>query len=562
MRYFTNTSVRRSLLLVVLVALLGFVPGAQSIPPIDRDEARFAQASKQMLHTGDLVVVYFQKEWRAKKPIGIYWMQAASAKIFGEDSIGSYRVPSLIGALLVVVVGFFFARQLLAPNEATLAGLMLASATVLVAEAHLAKTDAMLLATIIIQQWLIWSIYKRSQNGEPASPRLAYGFWVILGIATLIKGPIAPLVAIGTIVSLSLIKRNWRWLYQLRPLGIVVYLGIILPWIILVSAATDGNFLKIAFLEDFLSKAQSGQEEHGAPPLTHLAILIMTFWPGSLLLARGIITATKRFKQSRSDIILFLSAWIIPFWIIIELTPTKLPHYFLPTMPAIAMLAALGVNTALPPLLAKNDPASPRSLLQRFDFLRSLTLLWEGLFVMASLGFGIIVLWLATEYGGSRFWASIALMFSVGVAALAIIWMRYNRFALLIAMIITAAIFHAITFGKVLPSLDDIHLAPRIKAAIEQLDNPPELIAISGYHEPSVVFMLGTDTLLFTPEDTALFLAESAGEGLAIVESRAQVRFLATASQANIRAKVVASVRGYNISKGQRVTLEFYRIAD
>ena len=80
--------------------------GHGSIEVLDRDEARFAQASKQMVQTADIITVRFQEELRAKKPIGIYWLQSASASLFGSDKISSYRFPSLIGYILSIVLSF------------------------------------------------------------------------------------------------------------------------------------------------------------------------------------------------------------------------------------------------------------------------------------------------------------------------------------------------------------------------------------------------------------------------------------------------------------------------
>ena len=70
----------RAIALLVLVALFNFLPGFFEIPPLDRDEARFAQAAKQMIETGDYVDIRFQDEVRYKKPVGIYWLQAAAVK--------------------------------------------------------------------------------------------------------------------------------------------------------------------------------------------------------------------------------------------------------------------------------------------------------------------------------------------------------------------------------------------------------------------------------------------------------------------------------------------------
>ena len=96
----------RSLAFLLVCGLLLFLPGFFTIPPIDRDEARFAQATKQMVETGDFVDIRFQEDVRYKKPVGIYWLQGAAvetASALGlpraQARIWLYRVPSLVGAL-------------------------------------------------------------------------------------------------------------------------------------------------------------------------------------------------------------------------------------------------------------------------------------------------------------------------------------------------------------------------------------------------------------------------------------------------------------------------------
>ena len=89
-----------------LFCLIAFLPGFFQIPPVDRDEARFAQATKQMVESGDYVDIRFQDEVRYKKPVGIYWLQAAAVKAGGalgvphaHTTIWLYRLPSLFGAI-------------------------------------------------------------------------------------------------------------------------------------------------------------------------------------------------------------------------------------------------------------------------------------------------------------------------------------------------------------------------------------------------------------------------------------------------------------------------------
>src|SRR5215813_11062183 len=123
---------RRACLLLAIVALLAFLPGFFNIPPVDRDEARFAQATKQMLETGDFVDIRFQDDVRYKKPVGIYWMQAAAvqtASALGlarpQARIWVYRIPSLIGAIGAVLLTYWTALAFVTRRGAILAALIM-----------------------------------------------------------------------------------------------------------------------------------------------------------------------------------------------------------------------------------------------------------------------------------------------------------------------------------------------------------------------------------------------------------------------------------------------------
>ena len=142
---------------MIILIILALFSGQYSIPPIDRDEARFAQASSQMIQSGDYVNIKFQDEIRAKKPIGIYWLQAFSAKIFGQEDIGSYRIPSLLSSIITLVfVGLI--TRLIFPYQTLIVTLLFASSIVFMGEAHLAKTDATLLCLICVQQYFLLKI--------------------------------------------------------------------------------------------------------------------------------------------------------------------------------------------------------------------------------------------------------------------------------------------------------------------------------------------------------------------------------------------------------------------
>src|SRR5436309_11348449 len=106
----------RPYLLLAGFCLLLYAPGIAATPPLDRDEARFAQATRQMLETGDFLRIRFQDEARNRKPAGIYWLQAASVALFSHPesrAIWPYRLPSFLGATLAVLLTFGFGARLL-----------------------------------------------------------------------------------------------------------------------------------------------------------------------------------------------------------------------------------------------------------------------------------------------------------------------------------------------------------------------------------------------------------------------------------------------------------------
>jgi len=535
-----------AMVVVLTLGLLTFSPGQTTIAPMDRDEARFAQASKQMLADGDYITPRFQQELRAKKPVGIYWLQSASASLFGAESIASYRLPSLIGGLMVLAATVYFARFFFLWPYGLLLGALMSTNVVLVVESHLAKTDALLAALIAVQQITLWRMIDLHRDRSYVSGKYAVLFWTMMAMAILIKGPIAPVIAALTLLTLMAAERRLDFYKPLRPiLGLVILTALVIPWVVMVTSATDGAFLSIAVKGDLVSKIQSGQESHGAPPLTYLALMMVTLWPASLFFARAIPLIIKGWRHPN---ILFCLAWVVPFWILLELTPTKLPHYPLPVYMGLVMLMGFGMMASLPP-----QGAGIRGNLARISIQ-----IWENLFMVIGPLLGVIVLYAATDAGGNRGMATLALIFSLGVSAAAFWWQRGGETKAIAAMIAAAAGFHITVMGGVMPSLEDIRIAPRIHGAIAAMEVQPDLVVAAGYHEPSLVFVQGTDTLLFSPKDAALALAE-ADNGLALVESRAETDFINTATAIGLSVERFQQINGHNISRGQDVQIGFYR---
>ena len=545
------THQRVSLWLLIVCASLFILIGHGNIDVIDRDEARFAQASKQMVETADIITVRFQDELRAKKPIGIYWLQAASAAFFGEEDISSYRIPSLLGYILSLIFCYQFVKSLW-PDSSHLQQLiptsLLASCFIILAEAHIAKTDSILLGLIMIQQYSLWLFYKNRDNINNSSGRS--WFWVSMALAILIKGPIAPLLALIMLAGLTLIERDWRWLKQLRfLLGLLIIAVICLPWVVAVSIATDGRFLAEAISIDLLPKITSGQESHGAPPGTYLLTILLLIFPVSLLI--GAVGRTGA-QFWRSDASKFCLIWLVGYWFIIELIPTKLPHYILPMLPALMLLIGRAV------------------------FLPVSSIKWRriteiAIYVFASLCGAFLVassLWGAAKLGAENGGYAFGFVLIMLVLFITICWFGYKwlkdknshinargQFALVIA--IFGIMFNCIFFSGVIGNLKSVHIATMIETELEKFPIKTKIIALAGYHEPSAVFTLGRDVLLVSEDEAALLLAE-APDAVIIVEAKKLEQFQLGIQKLGISAYQLSKVTGFNISKGQFVELHFF----
>ncbi|WP_209015092.1 ArnT family glycosyltransferase [Roseibium limicola] len=547
-------------LLLLLLSLLIFAPGQWTVPPLDRDEPRFSQASKQMLESGDYIDIRFQDQARHKKPVGIYWAQVAAAKLTGHDAtapIWVYRLPSLIAALLVVQLTYWFARAFASPSVALVAGLFVAVAIIVGVEARLAKTDAALFAAIVLAQGALARLWLKPDNRSYFG--LAFLFWTALGLGVLVKGPVAPMVVGLTVLALMLLDRKAAWFKRAMPLFGVLWLAVIvLPWFIAITVATDGSFFQEAIGKDLLGKVGQGQEGHGAPPFTHLAVMFAVFWP---LPAFALLSAGTIWREKSSPLVRYCVAWFIPSWVVFELVATKLPHYTIPLLPALVV----------PVAAALIDGAGSRA-----GSLAGRGLKWVAMVLLALPALAL----LAASLGGPAYlgdWPSPPGVVIIGLAAvLAVMAARKLRLDTPLAAIpaaVGSSLLVAIGFwGFVGPALQTIWVSPRLVTAISEASScaSPQ-VASSGFNEPSFIFLQGTDTQLIGPKENADFLAATRPDGeagtaracrLSAVESQFEERFLQEAGKNGLVPVLLDRVQGLNINGGDRLDIGLYGLPE
>ena len=532
--------------LLTLLCLALYLPGIAALPPLDRDESRFAQATRQMLESGDYLRIRFQDEARNKKPVGIYWLQAASVAALGDaqsNAIWPYRLPSLVGATAAVLLSFALGSAVVGREAALTGAALLACSLGVVVEAHLAKTDAVLLATVAAAQGALGIIYLRARRGgAPAPWPWALLFWTAQGAGLLIKGPVTPLVGLLTAAALSLADRDARWLKALRPLwGVPLMLALAAPWFIAITAATGGAFLGEAVGHDLVGKLTGAQEAHGAPPGYYLLLSAATFWPGSLLIGPALAWA---WQQRATAAERFLIAWAVPFWVVLEIVPTKLPHYILPVYPALALLAGRAV-------LALGDGAVIRR-----RWLDGITIaLWAAVALALAAALALLPGRFGAGFDVVGLVAAAILLNVAGWLAVAA-WRGGPALAATIAAL--ALVAFAPAFHRVAPELDQLWLSREAAAMVARYRPPPDApVAAVGYREPSLVFLLGTGTRFLAPDSAAEYVTATRGAA-ALVSDRDDAAFRSALQARGWEPRAVERVDGLDYSNGQRMTLTLY----
>ena len=546
-------ALNRNYILLFLFSLVMTASGLVSMPPIDRDESRFVQATKQMAETGDYVDIRFQEASRYQKPIGIYWLQSAAVALSGEGAaapIWVYRLVSALGIAIAVVGIAWTGANLFGANAGIAAGLMMAAIFATAFEGRDAKTDAMLLACCVLAQGALAQIYLASRRNLPVAGHLPWIFWIAQGAAILIKGPIAPLLSALTIVTLVAFERDWRWLSKLKAArGLALAALIVLPWLVLITLKSHGAFLQQAVGKDMLGKVASGEESHGLPPGFYMLTYSLFMWPFGLIAVGAGLQALNRLRDDPR--LRFCIAWYIPFWLVFELIPTKLPHYVLPAYPGLALL--IGWLLTLQP----EDANAPLKRWQNW-------LWWSTAFGLAVVSLGLAAVCVgAPIYLTHTFsWWSIP----AAAAALGAGYFAFSRqlqvpLSRIGATAACAGITYGLLFGVIAPSLKPIWLSPAIEAAVR--GNRPcdtTVLASAEFHEPSLVFLVGTKTLLTDVDGVAQHLLADPACALALAPVGDEQKLNGLLAAQGKSANRVALIDGLNYSSGDKLSLGLYRV--
>ncbi len=354
----------RNYALLFFGCLLFHVAGTWSLPLIDRDEPRFAEASREMIERGDYVVPYFNNQVRLDKPPLTYWLQTASYRLFGETDFAA-RFPSAVAAALVALSIFSWGsriRPLRRPSaaEARIGGtkvgwwaaIIFTLSLQIFLHAKATVADMWLVFFVTLAYWAGFELLR-----DPLSPsanqtsnikhQTFLWWWVFycsLAFAFLAKGPIGwtPLLTVGStmfFVREAQLARRFKF-----ARGVLLALAIVAIWGVPALIETHGEFFTIGIGRHVVGRSLVTMEGHGPNSFGVYLLLLpfyfvtifISFFPWSIKLPWLI----RKLWLNHDDIDHYLIAGIAVIFIIFSLIKTKLPHYTLPALPLLALLLA------------------------------------------------------------------------------------------------------------------------------------------------------------------------------------------------------------------------------
>lgn len=329
--------------ILILVSSIVFFVRLGDVGLFDVDEAVFAEATREMVQTGDWITPHYNGENRYDKPILFYWIMGISYGIFGANEWGA-RLPSAFAglALLFLVyrgVGWALGSEL----DGFLSALTLATSLEIVYLGRAAVTDMALVLFICAS---VFGFFRASREEGSGKRRWYWIGWSAAALAVLTKGPIGVLLP-----GLALIPFLWSTGGLRREIrapgfwsGLALFVLIVAPWYGVEVAVTGGDFFRAFFLKHNLHRYLGEISGHGGPVYLFILVTLVGFYPWSSFLPgawwRAIPRTRRELKEwGRERQFLYLCAlWFAGGLLFFSFSGTKLPNYIAPMFPAAAAL--------------------------------------------------------------------------------------------------------------------------------------------------------------------------------------------------------------------------------
>ena len=313
---------RLLLIMTAAVALSVFVsPPAREL--FVGDETKYAQVVREM-RKGALFLPTLEGTPFTHKPPLHFWMIDALTHVFGVYSTWTFALPS--------IAGFFALLWLLWRMEGGVAAFICGTSILVWGSAQTARMDVTFTLCIAVAAWMMQRTWTSTEAPGPGPKALGLA-GVVLGIATLIKGPMAPVIAIFLFVF-EWIRRRRRppGRYALPVLAMIV---IPLLWFVPAMLMGGGAYTREVLVKQTAGRAV-GAWVHRSPVWFYVAHAPGTLFPWFALLVMAILAAYKRGDERAK----FYVSWILAVLVPYSLMSSKLDVYMMAMIPAMALLIA------------------------------------------------------------------------------------------------------------------------------------------------------------------------------------------------------------------------------
>ncbi len=462
-------------LFCLIVAYLTLFYQLGNLAFVGADEPRYARIGEEMVLRGSYVTPTLNfHPWLEKPPL-LFWLEAASFRVFGVHEWAA-RLPVALLAALTTMAASVFAFKLRGSRGALLTALILTTSGLFFVFARAASTDMPL--TAMLTAAMVSAFLATSQKGI----LWGAGAGGALALAVLAKGPVAVVIFGGVFLFYCLLIQKQPWNWKQSALGVVVFLAVALPWFWRVWLENGSNFVATFWLNHHLARFISGLHHHSQPFWYYLLILLIGFFPWVFFLT----SAAARLWQDRQRMAeegrraqLFLWLWVVIPLLFFSLSESKLAGYILPVFPALAVIVALEWDRYL-----ERDPISSRAM---------------GGQLMALVGCAFLLA-LALPLGFHFHYRSAATGGLLSVPILAgVLWAGYEfrrqrPVPSFLALAAGMAIFAAFAFWRAAPVVGDYHSARDLSKLSRSFVSKEEPLILYRYFHHTAQYYTGYRT--------------------------------------------------------------------
>ena len=321
-----------------LIALALFAMRLSGPPNLmDNDQERPAAYVRDVTQNGNWLCQRDATGDITSKPPLYTWLAALAAITFGRLNLFTLYLPAALSTLVLAWLIYGIGRAYFGSLAALLAGLVYLLSLVCAKQVALARTDGLFSLTVTIAALLAFRAWLRQRGWT--------WFWVAAAAATLTKGPLGVLLAVGGLLAVVWEWRSGRPLFLKGShlLGITFFLLIAGGWFALAYREMRTPLINKVIKQELLRESTS--PTRGEPLVKNFyrpcLYFLARFAPWSLFACLGFWRTVKNASvdPGRRRFERFLFCWFFVGLLIFSLSSHQRGDLLWPLIPAAALCA-------------------------------------------------------------------------------------------------------------------------------------------------------------------------------------------------------------------------------